>query len=181
MPRPRAGFATCPGSPLYGDLTKTFSPSSIAPWLPMAGTRHLSRSFGASCPHIFRFTLSLSLICHQPVSAWTLSFLCVCSHDSLWLSPSTGSPSDGRGGEGRLCVQWDSRWIVCTTNFPRCHEVRAVIVRGNINNNFPCTYVSVSQECHADTNTVLICSVFEAEMCHKNTWPFKELVHSSLL
>lgn len=45
-----------------------------------------------------------------------------------------------------------------------------MIARGNINNNFPCTFlVSVSQVCHADMNTGVICSVFEAEMCHKYT------------
>ena len=67
---------------------------------------------------------------------------------------------------------------LCAVNFPQRHEVGAVIARGNINNNFPCTfYVSVSQECHVHVNTVFICPVLGAKMGHKYKWPFKALVH----
>lgn len=62
MPHPRTDFATYPGPLLHGDLTKTCSPSSIAPWWPMAGTCQWSRSLGAFCPHIFRFIVSLTYL-----------------------------------------------------------------------------------------------------------------------
>lgn len=104
---------------------------------------------------IFSDSFLCFITCHQPVSARTLSSLCVVARTAHDFYPPQGPLL--MGGEGMLCFHWDSRWIVCTINFPRCHEVGAVIARGNINNYFPCAfYVSVSQECHADTNTVLI-------------------------
>ena len=107
LPHPSPGQILPPaqaGTLLHGDLTKTCSPSSIAPWFPMAGTSQLSRSFGTFRAHIFRFVVSLSHI-----SATSLSlpgplvssvFEAMSAHDS--------HPPQGpllMAGEGMLWFQ----------------------------------------------------------------------------
>lgn len=122
-----------------------------------------------SCPFFFRLILFPSRICYQPTSARALGFLCVWGGASVCDSHPPQDPLV-MGWEGMLCFEWDSWWLVCNIDFSHCHEVGAAIARGNTNNNFPCPIsVSINQECHADTNTVFICSVFEAEMYHKYT------------
>lgn len=100
-PNPRTDFATCPDSLLHEDLTKTCSPSSVAPWLPMAGTCHCSKSLGASCPHIFRVTVShLSATPSPPGPSVSSGFEAMTARDS--------HPPQGpllMGGEGMLCFQ----------------------------------------------------------------------------
>lgn len=118
-----------------------------------------------ACSNIFRF-----IFCHLSATVPPLPGPSVSSVIEAMTARDAHPPQGPlvMGGEGMMRLGWGSRWIVCTVNFPHCHEVGAVIARGNINNNFPCTfYVSDSQECHANMNTGFICPVFDAEMCHK--------------
>lgn len=94
----KTGFATCQGSLLHGDLTKTFSPSSVSPWVSMARTCQLSLVIWFLLPIFFRFHC-LSFICWSlPGPSVPSVFAATTAHDS--------HPPQGpllMGGEGMLC------------------------------------------------------------------------------
>lgn len=118
-------------------LPKTCSPNSIAPCLPMAGTCWSSKPF--SVPPYFQ----VYFIFHLSGTSPSLPGPLVSSVFEAVTAWATHPPQGSlvTGGQGMLCLGWDSRWIVCAVNFPHCHEAGAVIARGNINNNFPCTFL----------------------------------------
>lgn len=130
------------------------------------------------------FSDSFSL-CHLSVTSPSLPGPLVPSVMEAVTMPDANPPRGPlvMGGEGMPCLGWDSRWTVCTIHFPHCHEVGAVIARGNINNHFPCTfYVHQPGVPRQQEHRIHLFSVFVMLKRAINTpWPFKELIHNSLL